>query len=117
MRTRDRIITLHKRGLSNIEIAQMVGVSRQRVWEVLRPKENNRGNNMSAAVLSASKKSQTTPMSISGVAAILGLHPNTVRRWSDEGIIPCFRIGTRKDRRFEPQSIIKYYRNNAQGSI
>jgi transposase len=107
MKTRDRIIALHKRGLANIEIAQMVGVSRQRVWEVLRPKENKRGNNMSAAVISASKKSQTSPMSISGVAAILGVHPNTVRRWSDEGLVPCFRLGPRHDRRFEPQSVME----------
>jgi transposase len=105
MKTRDRIIALHKRGLANTEIAQMVGVSRQRVWEVLRPKEKNRGNNMSPAVSSASKKARTSPMSISGVAAILGLHPNTVRRWSDEGLITCFRLGPRHDRRFELQSI------------
>jgi excisionase family DNA binding protein len=107
MKTRDRIILLHKRGLANTVIAQMVGVSRQRVWEVLHPKENNRRNSMAAAVRSASTKAQTSPMSISGAAAILGLHPNTIRRWADEGLIPCFRLGPRQDRRFEQQSVME----------
>jgi transposase len=107
MKTRDRIIALHKRGLANTEIAQIVGVSRQRVWVVLRPKENNRGHSISAAVSSASKKAQTSPMSIAGVAAILGVHTNTIRRWSDEGLIPCFRLGPRQDRKFEPQSVME----------
>jgi transposase len=107
MKTRDRIIALHKRGLANTEIAQIVGVSRQRVWVVLHPKENNRGHSISAAVSSASKKVQTSPMSIAGVAAILGVHTNTIRRWSDEGLIPCFRLGPRQDRKFEPQSVME----------
>ncbi len=107
MKTRDRIIALHKRGLANTEIAQMVGVSRQRVWVVLRPKENNKGYSISAAVSCASKKAQTSPMSIAGVAAILGVHPNTIRRWSDDGLIPCVRLGPRQDRRFEPQRVME----------
>jgi hypothetical protein len=114
MKTRDRIIALHKRGLANIEIAQMVGVSRQYVWDVLRPKENTRGHSISAAVSSASPKAQTSPMSIAGVAAILGLHPNTVRRYSDEGLIPCFRLGPRQDRRFEPQRIMEMMHKGIQ---
>lgn len=105
METRDKIVALRKRGLSNIEIAQIVGVSRQRVWEVLRPKEDNKEYSISSAVRSASRKNQEAPMSIASVAALLGVHPNTVRRWSDEGAISCFRLGRRGDRRIEPQSV------------
>ena len=32
MKTRDRIIALHKRGLANTEIAQIVTAAPQRVW-------------------------------------------------------------------------------------
>jgi transposase len=107
MKTRDRIIALHKRGLANIEIAHLVGVSRQRVWGVLHHNDNNGSHSRSVAVNSASKIGQTAPMSIRGAAAVLGVHPNTIRRWSDEGLIPCFRLGPRQDRRFEPKSIIE----------
>jgi transposase len=107
MKTRDRITALHKRGLANAEIARIVGVSRQYVWAMLNPKEGKRKYNLSGAVSSAFKKAQTSPMSIARVADILGVHPNTIRRWSDEGLIPCFRLGPRQDRRFEPQRVME----------
>ena len=31
---------------------------------------------------------------------ILSVHPNTLRKWSDKGLIPSYRIGRRRDRRF-----------------
>ena len=33
-------------------------------------------------------------------AQILNVHENTVRRWSERGIIKHYRIGPRSDRRF-----------------
>jgi excisionase family DNA binding protein len=105
MRTRDRIIALHKRGLANAEIARIVGVSRQYVWAVLNPKE--RKHNLSAVVRSALEETGIAPMSITGVAAMLGVHPNTIRRWSDKGLIPCFRLGPRQDRKFERQRVME----------
>jgi len=110
MKTRDRIVALHKRGLANAEIARIVGVSRQYVWAVLNPKEGKRKYNLSAAVRSALKETGIAPMSIASVAAFLGVHPNTIRRWSDEGVVPCFRLGPRKDRRFEAQHIMEMMR-------
>jgi IS30 family transposase len=110
LKTRDRIIALHKLGLSNVEITRIVGVSRQRVWAVLNSKERNRKHDTSAAGLSAPKKTQITPLSSTMIAAFLGVHPNTIRRWSDNGVLPCFRLGPRKDRRFEVQRIMEMIR-------
>jgi excisionase family DNA binding protein len=31
---------------------------------------------------------------------LLHIHPNTLRRWSDAGIIRAYRIGSKKHRRF-----------------
>ncbi len=39
-------------------------------------------------------------LTTSGVANILHLHINTVRRWSNQGILKPYRIGPRGDRRF-----------------
>ena len=44
-------------------------------------------------------------MTVSEVARLLGVHPNTVRRWSDAGILPTYRIGTRGDRRFRSEDM------------
>jgi len=40
-------------------------------------------------------------MTVSEVAAWLKVHPNTIRRWSERGIIKTYRIGPRRDRRFD----------------
>ena len=39
-------------------------------------------------------------LSIKDVATLLHVHVNTVRRWSDKGIIKSFQINERGDRRF-----------------
>jgi excisionase family DNA binding protein len=39
-------------------------------------------------------------LTTSEVAEMLHLHPNTVRRWGDSGLLKPCRIGIRGDRRF-----------------
>jgi excisionase family DNA binding protein len=39
------------------------------------------------------------------VAEILNTHPNTIRRWSEQGKIEVYRIGSRRDRRFRQSDI------------
>ena len=35
----------------------------------------------------------------------LNVHGNTLRRWSDVGLVKCYRIGIRGDRRFRQDDI------------
>lgn len=45
---------------------------------------------------------------------ILKVHPGTLRRWDNEGILKAIRIGTRRgigDRRFYKQDIEKYLKS------
>jgi excisionase family DNA binding protein len=44
-------------------------------------------------------------MTTKGVADMLHIHINTVRRWSDQGILKSYRIGPRGDRRFARNDI------------
>jgi diguanylate cyclase (GGDEF)-like protein/excisionase family DNA binding protein len=39
-------------------------------------------------------------VSVAQAAALLGVHPNTVRAWTDAGRLPAFRINSRGDRRY-----------------
>ena len=39
-------------------------------------------------------------MTVTEVAAWLKVHPNTIRRWAQRGLINSYRIGSRRDRRF-----------------
>ena len=40
------------------------------------------------------------------VAKLLHIHSNTVRRWSDRGILRAYRITRRGDRRFKREDVI-----------
>jgi len=44
-------------------------------------------------------------LTLKEVAAILHVHVNTVRRWSDKGVIKALQINRRGDRRFRRQDI------------
>ena len=39
------------------------------------------------------------------VAHLLHVHPNTVRRWANKGLLPVYRLGTRGDRRFKRKEV------------
>jgi len=50
--------------------------------------------------------SASSPMlTVKEVSRLLNIHPNTVRRWSEGGLIKAYRIGQRGDRRFKREDI------------
>ena len=44
----------------------------------------------------------------SEVASILSVNINTVRRWTNRGLLKAYRIGTRGDRRFREEDIASF---------
>lgn len=44
-------------------------------------------------------------LTVREVSQLLHVHSNTLRRWSDQGIVKTYRIGPRGDRRFKPEDI------------
>ena len=42
------------------------------------------------------------------VARLLRVHINTLRRWTNQGLIKAYRIGNRGDRRFRQQDISSF---------
>ena len=47
-------------------------------------------------------------LTVSEVAKALHVHPNTVRNWSDNGLLKSYRLGYRGDRRFSREDIDKF---------
>ncbi len=50
-------------------------------------------------------KHMSAMLTISELAHLLNVHINTLRRWSNRGIIKAYRIGPRGDRRFRSEDI------------
>ena len=53
-------------------------------------------------------------LTTSDVARILSVHINTVRRWSNQGILKSYRIGSRGDRRFRKEDIDNFFSKGAR---
>ena len=47
-------------------------------------------------------------MTIREVARILHVHPNTLRRWSNDGRLRAYRITSRGDRRFRREDVARF---------
>ncbi len=47
----------------------------------------------------------STMLTTGEVARLLGVHPSTVRRWSERRIIKGYRIGPRAERRFRRDDV------------
>ena len=47
-------------------------------------------------------------LTVREVADLLHVHPNTLRRWSNKGMIRAYRINRRGDRRFKREEIARF---------
>jgi len=47
-------------------------------------------------------------LTIRDVSKLLHVHPNTLRRWADKGIVETYRITSRGDRRFMAKDISRF---------
>ncbi len=56
----------------------------------------------------SSNKEINSMLTISNVAQLLNVHINTVRRWSNQGILKAYRLGSRGDRRFQLEDITSF---------
>jgi excisionase family DNA binding protein len=53
-------------------------------------------------------------LTASDVARLLNVHMNTVRRWSNQGVLKAYRIGSRGDRRFRQEDIAYFLSQETQ---
>ena len=54
-------------------------------------------------------------VTVGEASQILHVHPNTLRKWSDQGLIPTYRIGQRRDRRFAVEDLLTFLTRGGNG--
>jgi excisionase family DNA binding protein len=89
-----KICTMRGNGYSYASMGSKMGISRQRTHQILKGLKKRR-------------KDSLKMLSSTDVASLLNIHVNTVRRWSNQGILPVYRFGSRGDRRFKQDDIDK----------
>ena len=94
---RDEAVKFREAGLTYAEIGRRFGVSKERVRQIVKGKPSEKPDLQSKVMLTTSEAAQ-----------LLGLHPNTVRRWNKKGILKSYRISPRGDRRFKRDEIIGF---------
>jgi len=62
----------------------------------------------------ANQKEIDPMLTTSDVAHLLNVHINTVRRWSNKGILKGYRVGSRGDRRFRHEDITRFLSQESQ---
>ena len=94
----EEVVKLVEAGLSYAEIGRRLGITRERVRQIAKPKPRPKKPDFPFDIM----------LTTSHVARLLSIHINTVRRWSNKGIIRAYRIGPRRDRRFRQEDIVRF---------
>jgi len=51
-------------------------------------------------------------LTLAEACAVLYCHPNTLRNWDNKGILKAIRFGTRGDRRYKKEDVLKVINKN-----
>jgi excisionase family DNA binding protein len=98
---------LRRNGSSYAEIGRKLGLTRERVRQIV----------MGRAVSNKKVSADDQMLTISKASKLLNLHVNTLRRWSDQRMLPCYRMGTRGDRRYRRGDLIDFRRKSASHRV
>jgi len=91
----DEVVKLRETGATYAQAGRKLGITKQRVGQILKPKPRRQKADPDSKVMLTTRD----------VAHLLGLHANTVRRWSNQGLVKSYRIGSRGDRRFKREDV------------
>jgi len=105
MNRRDEVIKLRKAGLTYAEIGRRLGISRGRVGQIVKGKPVPHKQDLNSKVMLTARE----------VAQLLGIHINTVRRWSNQGVLRSYRVSSRGDRRFRREDIDRFLEERRVG--
>ena len=94
----DEIVELREAGLTYAAIGRRLDISKERVRQILKVEPTPPRYDLNSKIM----------LTVGDVGHLLGVHANTVRRWTKKGILKAYRITPRGDRRFRREEIEKF---------
>jgi excisionase family DNA binding protein len=94
---RGEVADLRKAGLTYAEIGRRLGLTIERIRQIVKGE--------TTAKKKPVRNHTNILLTTAQAAEQLNVHVNTVRRWSNQGILETYRIGSRGDRRFRRRDI------------
>lgn len=102
---RQQIVSMRKAGLIYAEIGRRLGITRERVRQVAKSETTARKK--------PSRNDASALLTTAEAAELLSVHINTIRRWSNKGILETYIVGPRNDRRFKRRDVDKLLRKKS----
>jgi excisionase family DNA binding protein len=99
-----QVTSLRKAGLTYAEIGRKLGLTRERVRQIAKAEKK--------AKKKPARDDPDALLTTGEAAELLNVHVNTVRRWSNKGILETYRIGSRGDRRLRRRDVDKLLRKS-----
>lgn len=65
--------------------------------------------------MTQSKKKQPKLLTLKQASQLLNCHPNTLRAWDEKGYLVAVRFGTRRDRRYRREDLMKLLKKEKNG--
>ena len=94
------------RRITYSEIARRLGISRERVRQIANRQKLNRQSQVTiSSRINEVTNRMDTMLTMREVVQLLNLHVNTVRRWTNWGVLKAYRVGPRGDRRFRKEDV------------
>lgn len=102
MSRRDEIIRLREEGLTYARIGKRLGISKERVRQIIKEPPP------------VPRRASEVMLTVGEAAQLLGVHINTVRRWTNSGMLPSYRLGSRRDRRLRREDVETFLEQSKQ---
>ena len=99
---RIRVLKMRQSGMTYDEIGGELGVTKQRARQICM------GNDAQPARHRTDKPARPDApglLMVNDVSRLLRIHPNTVRRWSNRGVLKVYRVGPKGHRRFRREDV------------
>lgn len=94
---REQVMNWRKAGLTYAEIGRRLGVTKERIRQII--------TGQSSAKRKPARNDADMLLTTGQAAWLLNMHVNTIRRWSNKGILRAYRVGPRGDRRIRQRDI------------